>query len=56
MLWREKPGPPRVKIYETPTVLGDGPFQLGITASRRLVVFQDEGNNKKIAWRSPAWD
>lgn len=51
-VYRERCGRPIVKIYETPRVSGAGPFKLGITASKRLVVFQGEGDLKTIAWKS----
>ncbi|MFC2089454.1 Ig-like domain-containing protein [Bacteroidota bacterium] len=51
-LYREKKGRPTVTIYETPPVSGPGPFKLGMTASRSLIVFREEGENTKIVWRS----
>jgi hypothetical protein len=50
---REKPGRPKVIIYETRSVSGPGPFKLGITASRRLVIFREDGKKTEIVWRSP---
>jgi len=53
-IYREKPGHPKLKIYETRSVSGPSPFKFGITASRRLVIFSEvEGKKRKIAWRSP---
>jgi hypothetical protein len=49
---REKPGRPKVIIYETRPVSGTGPFQLGITASRSLAVFRKNGRETEIVWRS----
>jgi hypothetical protein len=49
---REKPGRPKVIIYETRSVSGPGPFKLGITASRSLVVFRKDGKKTEIVWRS----
>jgi len=53
---REKPGRPKVIIYETSSVSGPGPFKLGITASRRLAVFRDEGKKTEIVWITPVPD
>jgi len=50
---REKPGRPKVIIYETRSVSGPGPFKLGITASRRLAIFSEVEGIRKIIWRSP---
>jgi hypothetical protein len=51
-VYRERCGRPIIKIYETPAVSGTGPYKLGITASKRLAVYQGEGKNKTIAWMS----
>jgi len=53
-IYRKKPGRPKLKIYETRSVSGPGPFKLGITASRRLIIFTETGEKRKIIWRSPA--
>jgi hypothetical protein len=53
-IYRKKPGRPKLKIYETRSVSDPGPFKLGITASKRLVIFSEVGKKRKIAWRSPA--
>ena len=53
---REKPGRPNVIIYETKKPDDSGPYKLGITASRRLVVFRKDGKKSKIVWRSPMPD
>lgn len=49
---REKPGRPKVIIYETRSVSDPGPYRLGITASRSLAVFREDGNKTEIVWRS----
>ncbi|MFC2115079.1 hypothetical protein ACFLTU_01290 [Bacteroidota bacterium] len=54
VVYREKPDRPKVIIYQTRSVSGTGPYKLGITASRRLAVFRDDGKKTKIIWRSPA--
>ncbi len=53
VIYREKPDHPRLKIYETRSVSGPGPYKLGVTASKRLVVFREEGKKTEIVWRSP---
>ena len=52
-LSHEKPGRPKLKMYETRSVSGRDPFKLGITASKRLVIFSEFGKKRKLAWRSP---
>ncbi len=49
---REKADRPKVLIYQTPPVKGPGPFKLGVTASRQLVVFRQVGGKTQIVWRS----
>ena len=49
---REKSGRPKVIIYKTRSVSDPGPYKLGITASRSLVVFRQDGNETEIVWRS----
>ena len=51
-IYREKPGPPKVKIFETPEVSAPGPYKLGITTSKKLVVFRGEGRRSEIVWMS----
>jgi hypothetical protein len=51
---REKPGRPNVIIYETRPVSASGPFKLGITAFKNLVVFRENGKQVEIVWQSPA--
>jgi hypothetical protein len=53
IIYREKPGRPKTKIYETRSESLTGPCKLGITASKHLVVFQDHGEDTDIIWRSP---
>jgi hypothetical protein len=55
-IYREKPDRPKLKIYETRSVSGPGPFKLGITASKRLVIFSQVGKKRRIVWRSPIQD
>jgi len=51
-IYRKKPGRPKLIIYETRSVSGPGPFKLGITASKSLVVFSKDGKKTEIVWRS----
>jgi hypothetical protein len=51
VIYREKPGRPKVRIYETRSVSDPGPFKLGITASKSLVVFREDGKNTEIVQR-----
>ncbi len=51
--YRAEPDKAEVKIFETPAVSGEGPFKLGITASKNLVVFRAvEGEAIRIVWKS----
>jgi len=53
---REKKGRPKVIIYETRSVSGPGPFKLGITASRRLIVYCEKEGQRRTAWMTPMPD
>ena len=51
--YRAAPNEPEVKIYETPAVSGEGPYKLGITTSKQLVIFNAaEGARTNIVWKS----
>ena len=51
--YRAEPGKPEVMIFQTPEVSGAGPFRLGITTSKQLVIFSEsEGKDRKIVWKS----
>ena len=52
-IYREKPGHPKVVIYQTRSASGPGAHKLGITASKRLVVYRTVGNKNEFLWRSP---
>ena len=54
--YRGMPDNPEVVIWESKNPEDKGPYQLGITASRRLVIFSEVGEKRKIIWRSPAQD
>lgn len=51
-IYRQKSGYPKMQIYKSPSVSGPGPFKLGITASKSLVVFREDGKKNEIVWRS----
>jgi len=49
--WRVRPDNPKVKLYQSPPVSGSGPYKLGITVSKKLVVFREvEGKEREIVW------
>ncbi|MFC2115420.1 hypothetical protein ACFLTU_03040 [Bacteroidota bacterium] len=49
--WRIRPNDPKVKLYQGPSVSGSGPYKLGITVSKKLVVFREaEGEKREIVW------
>jgi len=52
-LYRTYPGKPELGIFETRSVSEPGSYKLGITASKRLAVFREEGTRSKIVWMSP---
>ena len=49
---RQKEGGPKIIMYKTRPASGPGPFKLGITAARKLVIFRGDGENIDIVWRS----
>ena len=55
-IYRGQPDSPKVKIYETKEPEDHGPYQLGITVSKRLAVFRGDGENTEFVWRSPERD
>lgn len=49
--WRIRPDKPEVKLYQSPPVSGSGPYKLGITVSKKLVIFNEtEGGKVKVLW------
>jgi hypothetical protein len=50
---RGTPDDPDVVLWQSGEVFGPGPYKLGITASRRLVVFRDRGKRTENVWKSP---
>jgi hypothetical protein len=50
--YRAEPGKPEVMIFQTPEVPGGGPYKLGITNSKQLVIFHEtEGGETRIVWK-----
>jgi hypothetical protein len=55
VLYRTYPGKPKVKIYETRSVSEPGSYKLGITYSKRLLVYREvKGKKRESVWMSPA--
>lgn len=54
VVYRGTPDEPDVILWQSSTPSDPGPSQVGITVSKRLAVFRDEGKKIEIAWRSPA--
>ena len=52
-VYRGTPDHPETTVFETPAVSGQGPYHLGITVSRKLVIYREtEGGKKEIIWKS----
>ncbi len=52
-IYRGTPDQPGKVMWQSPKPSGKGPYQLGITASKKLVVFCDiEGKKREIVWLS----
>jgi hypothetical protein len=52
VVYRTYPGKPKLRIYETRSVSDPGPYQLGITSSKRLVVYREAEGKRKVVWKS----
>ena len=51
--YRGTPGNQEATPYMTPAVPGPGPYKLGITVSKRLVIFSEiEGEKPEVVWKS----
>ncbi len=51
--WRMQPDGSKLKLYQSTQVSGNVPFKLGITVSKKLVIFRDKmGTEKEIVWIS----
>jgi len=56
VVYRGTPENPDVILWQSSEPSEPGPYGLGITVARRLVIFHDEGKKAEILWRSPAQD
>jgi hypothetical protein len=53
VIYRGTPGHNEAKLFETPPVSGSGPYELGITVSRKLVIIRKtDDNGSEIVWTS----
>lgn len=48
--WRIRSDKPKVKLYQSNSVSGSGPYKLGITVSKKLVVFREVEGKREIVW------
>jgi hypothetical protein len=55
-VYRGTPDNPDVILWQSSKVSGPGPYRLGITASKRLVIFTEVDGKRKTVWRSPVQD
>ena len=52
MIYRGTPDHPELALWKSKAPSGPGTYKLGITASKRLVVFQEVGGKeRKIVWK-----
>ena len=52
-IYRGSPQDIEATLFETPSVYEKGSYKLGITVSKRLVIYREaEGNEKEIVWKS----
>jgi len=52
VVYRGTPDNPDVILWESSKPSGPGPYQLGITASRRLVIYRGVEGKRNVVWRS----
>lgn len=53
VLYRGTPENPEATPFKTPSVSGPGPYKLGITVSKKLVVYREvKGEKRKTVWMS----
>jgi len=53
VVYRGTPDHQEVALFKTKKVSDTGPYKLGISVSKKLVVFRDEGKKTEIVWMSP---
>ncbi len=51
--YRGTPANAEVVLWDSPKARGSGPFKLGITRAKRLVIFSENGGNMEVTWRGP---
>jgi hypothetical protein len=56
VVYRKTPGHPKLALWKSNKPSNTGTYILGITVSKRLVIFSEAGEKRKIIWRSPAQD
>lgn len=56
VVYRGTPEHPEVALWKSKEMTESGPYQLGITAAKRLVVFRYEGKKIEIFWRNPEFN
>jgi len=56
VVYRRTPGHLKLALWKSNKPSDTGTYKLGITASRRLVIFIEVGEKRKIIWRSPKQD
>jgi hypothetical protein len=52
VIYRGTPGHNEAKLFETPPISGSGPYELGITVSRKLVIIRKSDDKSEIVWTS----
>jgi hypothetical protein len=53
VIYRGTPDRPEASPFKTPSVFGPGPYILGITVSKKLVIAGEvKGREPEIVWRS----
>lgn len=53
VVYRGTPENPDVILWQSPKTSGPGPYNLGITASKRLVIYREIERKRKSVWMSP---
>jgi hypothetical protein len=56
VVYRGTPDNPDVILWESSKVSEPGPYKLGITASKRLVIYREVDGKRRTAWMSPVQD
>jgi hypothetical protein len=56
IIYRGTPEHPKISIYQTKKPKDEGSYKLGITVSKRLVVFSEIDGKRNTVWMSPVRD